>query len=304
MKKKIEIISILPVFNRINETLLCLKNLISLNNNEININVVLIDDGSTDNTSARITSLYPSVNIVYGDGTLWWAGGVNKGFEYVEKCKEEYDYILILNNDTIFNAKTFNELLSVVKNQPKSVCAPVVVDEDSGSVYNAGLIQKGLLKELKPIHRSIFEKNEDVICDSVGTRFVLMPSQIILEVGFFDSKKFPHGYSDFDYFLRAKEKGYSIIVNTNSVISTVQNRNYLQYRLIEQTVNEFIKSFFDIKYSNNIKLQFYESFSHKPVWAGGILFIKRMISLTRWLLLKVVLSEKKLKQIVENKWGL
>lgn len=38
--------------------------------------IILIDDGSVDGTDKMVHSFYPESKIIYGEGTLWWAGSL------------------------------------------------------------------------------------------------------------------------------------------------------------------------------------------------------------------------------------
>ncbi len=87
---------IIPVFNRKNFTRKCL---ISLRNQSLkNFKIIIIDDGSTDNTSEMLKNEFPEVHVIIGDGNFWWTRSINLGVKYVLENKG--DYILLLNNDT------------------------------------------------------------------------------------------------------------------------------------------------------------------------------------------------------------
>lgn len=296
---------VLPVYNRVKETIECIKRLEKLDSDKIQITTILVDDGSTDGTEKIISTNFPAVEILKGNGDLWWAGGVNKGLKHIKENKSQFDYILILNSDTFFTESTLYPLLSVVKNNKKTVCASLVIDEESGKIYNAGQIRSGFLQELKPIFNGEYlscHQDKIIDCDTVGTRFVLMPIEIIENVGLFDSKKFVHGFSDFEYFLRAQKMGYKIKVNTKSFVSTLQNINYLNKRLIDQDIISYLKAFFDIKYDTNFRLIFHSSFSHKPFFIGYLTLIKSFFSILKWTILKLIIPQNKLREIVASTW--
>ena len=88
---------VIPVHNRIVYTLKCIE---CLKAQYVPIYIVIIDDGSTDNTNDLILSKYPEVKIIKGDGDLWWTRSVNIGIHHILglKC---FEYILVINNDTI-----------------------------------------------------------------------------------------------------------------------------------------------------------------------------------------------------------
>ena len=67
------IAAIITCHNRKEKTLVCLKSLFQIIQN---IDVFLTDDGSTDGTSEAVKKIYPQVNIIQGDGNLFWSRGM------------------------------------------------------------------------------------------------------------------------------------------------------------------------------------------------------------------------------------
>jgi len=41
-----------------------------------NIQVIIVDDGSSDRTAEEVAENYPEVTILEGDGNLWWTGAI------------------------------------------------------------------------------------------------------------------------------------------------------------------------------------------------------------------------------------
>ncbi len=302
----LKVTALLPVHNRVTETVTCLSRLLSHEDESLRLRVVLVDDGSTDGTEAEIRRRFPSTKILRGNGNLWWAGGVNRGLKYIAD-RVGCDYILILNNDTLFTRSTLFELLRDLEPGSRTVLSAVTIDAESGRIYSAGQRIQGPLRKLEPIYKGAHpdaHRDEMVECDSVGTRFLIMPKRIVNDVGYFDQRRFPHGYSDFEYFLRAKKRGYRIIVNTRSRVYTEQNRNYMNYSLLETKFRNYIATFFNRKYENNIKLTFYRSFTHKNPLLGVLSFLSALLSQARWIVLKLLLPRKTLKKIILTKWVL
>ena len=77
INKNISIATIITCHNRKEKTLTCLENLM---NQEavggIDLKVYLVDDGSTDGTGDMVKQSFPHVNMLQGDGTLYWNGGM------------------------------------------------------------------------------------------------------------------------------------------------------------------------------------------------------------------------------------
>ncbi len=86
MHKTIAII--IPVRNSLEYTKKCLAVLENLTakavSNAWRYEVVVVDDGSDDGTEDWIRANHPAVHLCFGDGSLWWSGGINLGMRYVE----------------------------------------------------------------------------------------------------------------------------------------------------------------------------------------------------------------------------
>ena len=67
--------------NRREKTMACLDALLTSDLvTDTALEVFLIDDGSTDGTSNAVSSLYPAVHLIAGDGNLYWNGGMRVAF--------------------------------------------------------------------------------------------------------------------------------------------------------------------------------------------------------------------------------
>src|SRR4028118_1511310 len=97
--------------NRKLKTLLTLESLFRQTlTSEIALSVYLVDDGSTDGTSEEVQQKYPQVKLFSGDGNLFWNGGMRIAFS--EAMKDEPDYYLWLNDDTVLAPEALNTLLT------------------------------------------------------------------------------------------------------------------------------------------------------------------------------------------------
>jgi GT2 family glycosyltransferase len=96
---------LLTCFNRKKKTLKCLSSLFAISN----FDVYLVDDASTDGTSEEIQVQYPSVNIIKGNGNLFWNRGMYLAWSYA--LNDNYDYYLWLNDDVVLYPFFFDELM-------------------------------------------------------------------------------------------------------------------------------------------------------------------------------------------------
>ena len=99
MKQKVAVL--MTVYNRKNVTQCCLKRLFdsaTLHIDRLEIDVYLVDDASTDGTKEMVKSKFPQVNLIEGDGQLFWNRGMRLAWEHA--AKGNYHFYLWLNDDT------------------------------------------------------------------------------------------------------------------------------------------------------------------------------------------------------------
>lgn len=104
---------LLPVHNRKKTTEKFILSLVSQTYKDFRL--ILIDDGSKDGTAEMVLSYLPQTVLIQGDGNLWWAGSLQKGYEWLMRYADDTDICLIINDDTVFDRNflsTGRELLS------------------------------------------------------------------------------------------------------------------------------------------------------------------------------------------------
>jgi GT2 family glycosyltransferase len=95
---------LLPVHDRCEITrrfIVCLKA-----QTYLNYHLILIDDGSTDGTAEMVGEMIPLLTILRGKGDWWWAGSLQRGYEWLKSNSEvsSQDCVLIINDDTEFES--------------------------------------------------------------------------------------------------------------------------------------------------------------------------------------------------------
>jgi GT2 family glycosyltransferase len=83
---------IIPVYNQLKMTIDCLRDL--LNTYGVEIEIIVVDDGSKEPISKAIPKLFPQVKLITNEKNLGFAKTVNKGIR-----NASYDLICLLNND-------------------------------------------------------------------------------------------------------------------------------------------------------------------------------------------------------------
>ena len=73
--------------------------------------VFLVDDGSTDGTADAVRKSFPSVNIIEGDGNLYWAKGMNLAWRK-SIAEDDWDAYLWLNDDTVLGKDSIVQMMA------------------------------------------------------------------------------------------------------------------------------------------------------------------------------------------------
>lgn len=218
MNIKRSVAVLITCFNRKEATLKCLEALFvgaSLNN--VKVSVYLVDDGSTDGTSALAKSTYPQVQIFQGNGDLYWAGGMRLAFD--KALEKDYDFYLWLNDDTLLYPHALKILLEMADQAALNQTAPTIVVGTTQNPCNGEWSYGGRVRKdwWHPFHLCLVTPNEfPQPCDTMDGNCVLIPREIAKSLGNLDPS-FSHYAADYDYGLRARNKGYSIWVAPNSI---------------------------------------------------------------------------------------
>ena len=90
--------AVMAAYNRRELTLACLRSLEAQQVPGVEQDVFVLDDASSDGTSQAIAEQFPQVNVLRGDGHLYWNGGMRRAFGAA--IERDYDHYLWMNDDT------------------------------------------------------------------------------------------------------------------------------------------------------------------------------------------------------------
>ncbi|MCE5333233.1 MAG: glycosyltransferase family 2 protein, partial [Desulfobacteraceae bacterium] len=188
-----------PVHNRKAFTLRCLKSLSEINKSGLDIHVIVVDDGSTDGTGDEIRRNYPDVQIVNGDGNLWYAGGTNRGIEAA--LKRNPDYILAINDDSEFHPEFLQRMIKCSQQNTRSVVgALLLLRDDPDKVFAVAPKWQtwyGGWRQFRHLTVDTVPQKPWQV-ETIAGNCVLYPKQVIQEVGLMDERHFLL-YADVEY---------------------------------------------------------------------------------------------------------
>jgi len=137
--------------------------------------------------------------------------------------------------------------------------------------------------------------------DTLSTNSVLIPTNIVKDVGYLDYDRLPHNYADFDYFIGVKDKGYELLVNMDSRVYTDRSNSDFHDLISTNNLRDVLKTFKNVKYGNHIRTLYNYATKRERFIIGQIIFLYRLIPYTVWLILKVILPKKLLLKLIDMK---
>lgn len=208
--RKVEIVT--PVHNRREETLQCLRSLARIDKTGLQVHTIIVDDGSTDGTAEAVANAFPDVEIVKGDGSLWYTAGTNRGIEAA--LRYDPDYVLAINNDSIFDEKCILNMVECAEKYPRSVVGSLLLDWTvPHKIFQIAprweLLRGGYRHWFRQTIWTIPDRPWEV--ELIVGNCVLYPAEAIREVGLMDEKRLAQ-YGDAEYTPRMRRAGWRLII--------------------------------------------------------------------------------------------
>ncbi len=207
---KLEIVT--PVYDRREETLQCLRSLSRIDRTDLEVHIIVVDDGSTDGTAEALAKDFPEVEIIRGDGNLWYTAGTNRGIQAA--LRHNPDYVLAINNDSIFDEKSVYNLVRCAEEYPRSVVGPLLLDWTTPhKIFQVAprweLISGGYRHWFRQTVWTVPNRPWQV--ELIVGNCVLYPAQAIREAGLMDEKRLPQ-FGDAEYTPRMRRRGWRLMI--------------------------------------------------------------------------------------------
>jgi len=174
------------------------------------LSVFLVDDASSDGTSEEVRSEFPGVRLIPGDGDLYWSGGMRLAEE--SAVETDPDFLLWLNDDVTLYPGAIEKLLEThrglaARAKVDAVVIGAMIDPDTLLTSYSGLVRANRLRRMR---FDMVEPGEVPVEVETGNgNLVLISRAVYRAVGPIDSR-FVHKMSDFDYGLRARQRGFEV----------------------------------------------------------------------------------------------
>ncbi len=209
---------VIPCHNGWPYTKLCLSSV--LKSDYPNFHIIVVDDGSTDSTSEYIAKEFQNVEVLKGDGNLWWSGSMNLGIR--EAIKKQTEYVLVLNNDVVIAPDALSALMNCAKENPHAVIGSMVYElNHSNLIWSAGGTMKWpwpgeIQLGIGEIDNGQYNEIRNVKwAPGMGT---LIHREILLQLNLYDDLNMPQYIADVDFCLRSEQASYPVLITPKSKI--------------------------------------------------------------------------------------
>ena len=134
--KNPKVFVVVLAWNYYNHTKRCLESLRTVEYD--NLNVLVVDNNSSDNTSENIKKDFPEFNILTLSKNLKFSGGNNEGVNHLNP--EKNDFIIFLNNDTIVSKNFVKKLINPLLEDKKAIISTpkILYSSNINKIWYAG----------------------------------------------------------------------------------------------------------------------------------------------------------------------
>jgi GT2 family glycosyltransferase len=175
---------------------------------EIQYEVIVVDNGSRDQTIEFLQSAYPQVRVIQNPHNLGACIGKNQGI-----LAAQADQIAFMDSDAmLLNQRTLAEMSHYLDLNPTvgAVAGPIYSDSKQQVPWVFGIqLTDDLYIDWNKTRQDL--SDEPIYADALSTCFVMMPRRTALTAGGFDPVYF-YQHEDLDFFMTVRKLGYNLHV--------------------------------------------------------------------------------------------
>ena len=192
-----------------------LETLASIKNIEYpNAKILVVDNGSSDGSLVAVQTSYPEFETIQTGENLGFGGGNNVGIQYA--CRQNADYILLLNNDTEVAPDFLSFMVETMESDSTiGILGPkIYFYKEPNKIWFAGgkinfWLGLSFHIGIRRLDHGQYDRMIDV--DYISGCTFLIRRKVIEITGMFDELFNPAYAEDSDWCLRAKKKSFRIV---------------------------------------------------------------------------------------------
>lgn len=185
---------------------------------DLNFEVIVVDNVSTDNTREMLKSKFPMVRTILNRENVGFGRGNNQGIKAADG-----EFILLLNSDTIITNNAVTKLWKFAKQHPKSFIGPKLLNLDRTSQTSCGpfftlpVAFATLLLFGDRLGLTRWSPHKTRKVDWVSGACMIGPKKLFTDGLLFDEEIFMY-MEEIDLLYRGKKKGYDVYFYPHAVV--------------------------------------------------------------------------------------
>lgn len=182
-----------------------------------NIDISVVDNGSTDGSADFIKQNFPTVKLVQLDKNQGFAGGVNAGIK--QAMADQADYIALFNNDAVAEKNWAANLLKSIQANPKAgIVTGKLLRSDKTHLDSTGecysIWGMPFPRGRNEVDSGQYDNQPEVFGATGGAS--LYRAEMLKQIGLFDERFFAY-FEDTDISFRAQLAGWKVIYEPSAV---------------------------------------------------------------------------------------
>ena len=216
--------TIIVTWNKLSDVCSLLEDINKLELHDIELDIYVVDNASTDGTQDYIEQYYPKVKVLQTGSNLGGSGGFSHGLQVVSKL--EYDYLWLLDNDVrldtlalkplVETLQTYSEV-GLVGSQIRKLDEPNIIQE-IGSFINPvkAHVKTNFGNYSITEIKDTLENQPYFTVDVCAAASLLVRREVVRQIGVFEDY-FLH-FDDVEWCLRAKKASWVVAANPASIV--------------------------------------------------------------------------------------
>lgn len=205
-------------WNRFRDTAECLESVFKIRYS--NYSVVVVDNGSEDDSAAEIEKSFDRVVLIRNKENLGYAEGNNVGIRHA--LENGADYIWLLNNDTVVDRGALVAMVDLAeKDRGIGILGSKIYYFDQPEIlWFAGATidwNRAISPHIGRMEKDVGQYDRETEVDRVTGCSMLVRRDVFDEIGMFDEKFFLYA-EEVDLCVRARAKGYRNVYVPKSVV--------------------------------------------------------------------------------------
>ncbi len=219
-------------YNDYNDTVECINSLKNISYS--NINIILIDNHSTDNSGTKLKKLYPEYHFIQTNKNLGYAGGNNLGIKHA--MENFADYICIMNNDVVVEKDFLEPIIHIMEGNPViGIAGPKICEYNNKTVIQSTGSKINLISgKVPPINagRKSFEFTDTLDVDYIGGACIIIKKDIIQKTGLIPEEYFLF-FEETEWCLKARQQKIKVVCVCKSCVYHKGSNTIKKYKGIQ-----------------------------------------------------------------------